>query len=209
MRELGKEVFGRVSREGLPKILTGIIEQKKVGRLIIQDVVGIVENQPVTWTKLSGAINPINVLPILKTGDAEHYILTFKPQLAIGSWTFELIGGDGKKGEDSQEVAKRELLEEAGFEARKLTVISPIIANFPQRIGWTDTTFLAEDLTFKGKTTTEVEESLMKIIMLTPKEVMEILRNHQVLTALSRATLYEHIVAKYLSGTKAYKDLLR
>jgi ADP-ribose pyrophosphatase len=209
MRELGKEVFARVSREGLPKIRTNVFDERKVGRLLIQDVSAVVDRQSVTWTKLSGAINPVNVLPVLKTGDEEHYILTFKPQLAIGSWTFELVGGAGKKGEEPIDVARRELLEETGFEAGRLSIISPIIANFPQRIGWTDTTFLAEDLTFRGRTSTEVEESLLKIIALTPKEVMMILRDHRVLTALSRATLYEHMVAKYLSKTDAYQSLLR
>lgn len=209
MKGLGKETFERTMKEGLPRIEIKVIEQMKVGRLNIENVEATVEQQLMNWTRLTVPNGGINTLPILRIDDEENYILTFKPQVSIGSWTYELIGGYGKKGETSEDTAKREIREEAGFETGKLTVISPAIYNFPGRIGWGDVTFSAEELTYLSPTTTEVEERPMKIIMLTPKEVMTVLRTHQVLSALSAATLYEYMVNKYLSQTEAYKNFLR
>ncbi len=209
MRDLGKEIYEKTMKDGLLSIQVTVKENEKVGRLNIEKVEGIVEQEPIEWTRLTAPNGGINVLPILRTDGEEQYVLTYKPQVSVGSWTYELIGGYGKPGETSEDTAKRELREETGFEAGKLTIISPAICNFPGRLAWYDTTFSAEELTYLGKTTTEAEERPMKIIALKPVEVMSILQNHQVLSALSTATLYEYMMGRYFEPTEEYRKFLR
>lgn len=208
IRGLGRELFERAMKEGLPRIDVRVIEEIKQGRLIIQDVEGTVEGQPMIWTRISNR-NSANVLPILKEGESESYILTWKPQLSVESWTFEIIGGYTKVGETQAETAIREVREEAGFEVGKLSIIDSRIGNFPGRISWVDISYAAEDLTFKGKTSTEIEERPMKIIALTPREVIDILQNDLVISATSKATLWKYIVNRYLINTKEFENIVR
>jgi 8-oxo-dGTP pyrophosphatase MutT (NUDIX family) len=209
MRESGKETFARTMSEGLPRIDVKVIEERKVGRLTIQEVEGIVNHVPIMWTQITAPNGGINALPMLRIDSEEYYILTFKPQIPAKSFTYELIGGYGKPGESPKETANREIREETGFLVKDLSIISPSIYNFPGRLAWGDVTFEAEGLTYLGKTGKDPVESHMKIILMTPKEVMIVLLNHQVLSSLSAATLHEHFLLKYFGHTKEFKDLLR
>ncbi len=206
MRDTGRELLASARRDGLPKIDVRVVGQVKQGRLTIEDVEGKPGDQPIVWSRIAGR-NSMNVLPIIKDGDKELYILTWKPQLSVQSWTFELIGGYTMAGETQAQTAVREVREEAGFDVGRLWIIDTMIGDFPGRIGWVNTEFAAEDLTYRGRTSTEVEERPIRIAALDAREMFEILQRDLVISAMSRATMWKYLVNRYFKNASAFRKL--
>jgi len=87
-----------------------------------------------------------------------HIILEQQYRHAAGQYLIELPAGKLEAGEDPLEGAKRELIEETGFRARKWSELVRYFAS-PGFLGEWMQVFLAEDLTL-GEATPEEDESI-------------------------------------------------
>ena len=85
-------------------------------------------------------------------------------------------------GEDPVDAARRELLEEAGVDARTMTALGRF-RNSPGYSTQATTIFLAEDLTEVGRTPVGVEESEMAVIRVPLSEALEMVDDGRIVDA--------------------------
>lgn len=96
----------------------------------------------------------VAILPIL---DKEHIILIRNRRFAVNEVLWELPAGTREKGEDPMDTAKRELIEEAGYKAHKMTFLTrfyttPGFSNEMMEV------YVAEDLEEVGQSLQGTEE---------------------------------------------------
>ena len=104
------------------------------------------------WIKHPGAICCVPILPTKKIGLIRQYRYALKKHM------IEIPAGKLDRGEDPENCAKRELEEEIGFKANKIS----FLANIHPAIGFADEImwlYLAEDL-IKTKTKLDDDEFL-------------------------------------------------
>ncbi|MCL2519455.1 MAG: NUDIX hydrolase [Spirochaetaceae bacterium] len=94
--------------------------------------------------------NWVVTVPVLAAADGDKMILVKQFRHGLGQLTTEFPSGIIEKGEEPIAAARRELLEETGYLAGKLTLLSSDSPN-PALFNNTLYIFLAEDLENKGK----------------------------------------------------------
>ncbi len=110
------------------------------------------------------------ILPLL----GDKIILLRQYRVAVGEWLYELPAGVVEEGEDPGETARRELVEETGYEAGKLVklfsmYLSPGYSNEFMHA------YLATDLNYVGARPEYGEEIRVEIYEV--ERVLELIRN--------------------------------
>ena len=100
------------------------------------------------------------VLPVFPDG---RILLIRQYRHAAGGYLWELVAGRKDEGEGFVEGARRELIEETGYQTKKLTKMMDIFPS-PGFVGERMIIFLAEGLT-RGKATPEEDEKITQRIM--------------------------------------------
>ncbi len=122
------------------------------------------------------------ILPLL----GDKIILLRQYRVAVGDWLYELPAGVVEEGEDPGETARRELVEETGYEAGKLVklfsmYLSPGYSNEFMHA------YLATDLNYVGARPEYGEEIRVEVYAL--EKVLELIRSGGVNDAKTIATI--------------------
>ena len=142
----GKVLSSRVSYEGpLFRVLTDELREP-TGKKVTRDII-----------RHNGSVV---VLALEKSKSKKDPLVLIERQFrhAAQQYLYEVPAGTIDPGEDHLEAAKRELLEETGYQARKWTQLLQYFAS-PGFLGEWMQVFLAEDLT-PGPASPEEDESL-------------------------------------------------
>jgi ADP-ribose pyrophosphatase len=142
----GKVLSSRVSYEGpLFRVLTDELREP-TGKKVTRDII-----------RHNGSVV---VLALEKSKSKKDPLVLIERQFrhAAQQYLYEVPAGTIDPGEDHLEAAKRELLEETGYQARKWTELLQYFAS-PGFLGEWMQVFLAEDLT-PGPASPEEDESL-------------------------------------------------
>jgi nudix-type nucleoside diphosphatase (YffH/AdpP family) len=142
----GKVLSSRVSYEGpLFRVLTDELREP-TGKKVTRDII-----------RHNGSVV---VLALEKSKSKKDPLVLIERQFrhAAQQYLYEVPAGTIDPGEDHLEAAKRELLEETGYQARKWTNLLQYFAS-PGFLGEWMQVFLAEDLT-PGPASPEEDESL-------------------------------------------------
>ncbi|MGA9882903.1 MAG: NUDIX hydrolase [Candidatus Acidiferrales bacterium] len=106
------------------------------------------------------------VIPVLDDG---RIVLIRQFRYAAGQYLWELVAGHKEPGEDPAKGARRELMEETGYTAKRIRKLFEIFPS-PGLLGERMDIYLAEGLT-KGKAQPEDDEKIsQKIVTLTEAE---------------------------------------
>jgi ADP-ribose pyrophosphatase len=131
------------------------------------------------------------ILPLV---DANSVAMIRNERVAVGETLWELPAGTLEPGESPQACAERELIEETGYRARKVTPLlelfsSPGICNEAMFV------FLAEGLELVGQDLDEGEKITVEIVPMA--RVMQMVRENQVRDGKTIASLlyYQAFVA--------------
>ena len=188
MREEGRDLYTKLMKDGYTKIPIRVLKNKKISRFLKTEEIDYSAGHiHATWHRISGTKAGVTILPVLHSEKGDRIVMIYKPQPAIGRWSFELPSG-GVEGVDASVAVLKELLEETGFKAEKITKIMEL-ANAPFRLGWVDEVYMAEQLNFVGRTTKEREEFPIKTVILTIPEVQHLLHANKIVNAMSVAVL--------------------
>lgn len=123
------------------------------------------------------------ILPLL---DPQTVILIRNRREVIGKVLWEVPAGTLEPNEDKQACAARELIEETGYSAKKIT---PLL-DFYTTPGFCNEIiygFLAEDLTHIGQKLDETEE--IEVHPVSFKQALEMIKNHEIVDAKTIAAL--------------------
>jgi ADP-ribose pyrophosphatase len=102
----------------------------------------------------------VNVIPLLQTAKGgPAFIMVRQYRHGAAMITTEFPAGTVEQGEDPREAASRELREETGYRAAKLTLLGRVQPN-PAFMGNWCHTWLAEDLSLAGEAQLDAMESL-------------------------------------------------
>jgi len=102
----------------------------------------------------------VNVIPLVRTAEGvPAFIMVRQFRHGAGMITTEFPAGIVEQGEDPRDAAGRELREETGCRAGKLTLLGRVQPN-PAFMGNWCSTWLAEDLSREGETRLDAMESL-------------------------------------------------
>jgi ADP-ribose pyrophosphatase len=99
------------------------------------------------------------VVPVLETAAGKEFLMVWQWRHGLRGLSLEFPGGVFEPGEQSEEAASRELLEETGYRAgkiRKLGEFSPNPAIMSNKVHF----FLAEDLVDTGRQGLDADEFL-------------------------------------------------
>lgn len=123
------------------------------------------------------------ILPVLDNGEI-IMIKQFRP--IIGKWIYELPAGTLEKGEDPLEAARRELVEETGYEAENITHLidfypSPGVSNEFMHL------YLATNLKFVGAKPEEYE--VIEVKRFSKEELIQMIKNKEIIDAKTLASL--------------------
>ena len=143
------------------------------------------------WRDIVDFGRSVVILPIF--GDEVFIIRQFRP--AVGGWIYELPAGTLEEGEDPLECAKRELIEEIGYEAGKLELMFEMYLS-PGYSNEYMYAYLASQLRHVGEQPEYGEE--IEILKLSYKELLEMVRKGLVEDAKSIATILYY--EKYKKG---------
>ncbi|MFP3948759.1 MAG: NUDIX hydrolase [Longimicrobiales bacterium] len=139
------------------------------------------------------------VLPLVGDPDADdpEILLIRQYRYAAGGYLYEVPAGTLDPGDESwEECARRELLEETGFEARALRRLTWIFTT----PGFTDEIihlFLATGLT-AGETSRDADE-FMEVVRMPLSRALAMVRDSEIVDAKSMVTLF-HAAAFVLGG---------
>jgi ADP-ribose pyrophosphatase len=136
------------------------------------------------------------VLPVFPDG---RVLLIRQYRHAVGQYLWELVAGSKDEGEDSAEGAKRELEEETGYSARKLTKMLDIFPS-PGFVSENMVIFLAEGLT-KGPARPEADEKITQRIV-TLREAESWIRSRKIRDAKSVAGILYYARFLALKGRR-------
>ncbi len=195
MRKEGKKIYDSLMRGERHRIKDiKVVSSHRVGHLYLQELRYKVEDVDGYWTKVSSygeKANGVTVMPVIKKGGRDYIILLFKPQPAMGQWSIALPSGAVKKMETPEECAARELEEETGFRAGRMTWLMSQ-SNLPERIENVDQVFVAEDLV-PGSREGDYEERPIKILALSIPEVVRLLDQNRIQSAMITAVLSTYL----------------
>ncbi len=123
---------------------------------------------------------------ILAMLDKETVILIRNRREVIGKTLWELPAGTLERGEALEQCAKRELIEETGYEAHQITFLLDFYTTpgFCNEILYS---FLAEDLTYVGQNLDETEE--IEVFQVPFKRSLEMIKNREIVDVKTIATL--------------------
>lgn len=133
----------------------------------------------------------INVIAVTRDG---HIVMEDQYRHALGQTHFELPAGVIDPGETPLEAAKRELSEETGFGGGEWSLFMKVSPNPTNHTNFSYT-FLATDLEPIGTQHQEATEDI-RVHLLTPDEVYEILTSGQIVQALHAAPLWKFFATK-------------
>lgn len=148
-----------------------------------------------TWIRLRGG-RGVTILPIIDLEGQKMPLLILKPQPSVESWSIELISG-GITGADKSinDAVQRELREESGFTASKVSTLIGDMWHAPFRLSSTDSVMIAEDLVFVGRKVVEREEAPITPFIATWSEVMDYLRENAIKYGMTIAALSTYILS--------------
>lgn len=135
--------------------------------------------------------NWINVIAVTRDG---HIVMEDQYRHALGQTHFELPAGVVDPGETPLEAAKRELSEETGFGGGEWSLFMKVSPNPTNHTNFSYT-FLATDVEPIGTQHQEATEDI-RVHLLTPDEVYEILTSGQIVQALHAAPLWKFYATK-------------
>lgn len=133
------------------------------------------------------ASNAVVILPLL---DERTVVLIRNERFAVDQTLWELPAGTIESGEDPQRCAQRELLEESGYRAGRMT---KLIDFYPSPGICTEQmhAFLAQELTHEGQSLDENERITVEVVPL--KRSMQMVRDNTIRDGKTIATLlYYH-----------------
>lgn len=133
----------------------------------------------------------INVIAVTRDG---HIVMEDQYRHALGQTHFELPAGVIDPGETPLEAAKRELSEETGFGGGEWSLFMKVSPNPTNHTNFSYT-FLATDVEPIGTQHQEATEDI-RVHLLTPDEVYEILTSGQIVQALHAAPLWKFYATK-------------
>lgn len=133
----------------------------------------------------------INVIAVTRDG---HIVMEDQYRHALGQTHFELPAGVVDPGETPLEAAKRELSEETGFGGGEWSLFMKVSPNPTNHTNFSYT-FLATDVEPIGTQHQEATEDI-RVHLLTPDEVYEILTSGQIVQALHAAPLWKFFATK-------------
>ena len=133
----------------------------------------------------------INVIAVTRDG---HIVMEDQYRHALGQTHFELPAGVIDPGETPLEAAKRELSEETGFGGGEWSLFMKVSPNPTNHTNFSYT-FLATDVEPIGTQHQEATEDI-RVHLLTPDEVCEILTSGQIVQALHAAPLWKFFATK-------------
>lgn len=130
----------------------------------------------------------INVIAITEDGD---FIIERQYRHGIESVNYELCAGIIEEGEQPIDAAKRELLEETGYEGGVWTLYCESCPN-PAAMTTTSFTFLAKGVKNSGKRYLERTEDI-EIYLMTFDEVKDLVMNGEIKQGQMLAPLWKYI----------------
>lgn len=133
----------------------------------------------------------INVIAVTRDG---HIVMEDQYRHALGQTHFELPAGVVDPGETPLEAAKRELSEETGFGGGEWSLFMKVSPNPTNHTNFSYT-FLATDVEPIGTQHQEATEDI-RVHLLTPDDVYEILTSGQIVQALHAAPLWKFFATK-------------
>jgi 8-oxo-dGTP pyrophosphatase MutT (NUDIX family) len=101
----------------------------------------------------------VNVVPLLQTAEGPAFLMVRQYRHGADMITTEFPAGAVERGEDPHDAASRELREETGYRAAKLTLLGRVQPN-PAFMGNWCSTWLAEELTMEGSAQLDAMEAL-------------------------------------------------
>lgn len=134
------------------------------------------------------------VLPVLPDG---RIVMIRQYRHAAGQYMWELVAGHKEPGEDPVEGARRELAEETGYTAERITKLLDIYPS-PGLLGEKMDIFLAEGLK-KGKARPEADEKITQRIM-TLREIKGWMQSGKICDSKSVAGILYY--ATFVAGNK-------
>ena len=111
------------------------------------------------------------VIPILETGQGKKFVMVRQWRPGSGGLSLEFPGGVFEKGEEAEKAAYRELKEETGYSAGKLSKLGTFNPN-PAIMSNNVHFFLAQDLSAAGEQELDDDE-YVNVETLNPEEVFE------------------------------------
>ncbi len=136
MREQGRDLYTKIMKGGYAKIPVKVLKNRKISRFLKAEELSYSAGHiHATWHRISGSKAGVTILPVLHSDKGDRIVMIYKPQPAIGRWSFELPSGGVEEGNDEVISAIKELLEETGFTSGRITKIMEL-ANAPFRLGW-------------------------------------------------------------------------
>jgi 8-oxo-dGTP pyrophosphatase MutT (NUDIX family) len=200
LREEGRDLYTRIMNAGYAKIPVRVLKSKNISRFIkMEEVSYSVGHIHATWHRITSGTG-VTILPVLHSAKGDRIVMIYKPQPAIGQWSFELPSGGIEDGSESETVLK-ELLEETGFKSKRIKKLMEL-AHAPFRLGWVDEVYVAEKLNFVGRATKENEEFPIRTVILTIPEVKHLLQANKIINAMSVAVLTTFLYGKELEQVK-------
>lgn len=123
------------------------------------------------------------ILPVLDSGEI-LMIKQYRP--IIDKWLYELPAGTVEEGEDPLETAKRELVEETGYQAGKIIHLidfypSPGVSNELMHL------YLATDLKFVGAKPEDYE--IIEVKKLSRDEIIQLIKSGEIIDGKTLASL--------------------
>jgi len=150
-------------------------------------------NQIPTWYVLEFP-DWINVIAITKEG---QMVMVDQYRHALGETHYELVAGVVDPGETPLQAAKRELSEETGYEGgewQPFMTLSPNPTNHNNK----SYTFLAVGVEKRREQHQEPTEDI-HVDLMTPDQVLEMLRDGEIIQALHAAPLWRYFAEKKMS----------
>jgi ADP-ribose pyrophosphatase len=131
--------------------------------------------------------NAVVILPLLDdSAGCEQVVLIRNQRFAVDERLWELPAGTMEAGESAATCADRELLEETGYKADKM---SQLLEFYPSPGFCTEllTAFLATELTYQGQQLDETERITTQVVSLA--QTMQMIRRNDIRDAKTIATL--------------------
>jgi len=176
--------------------LPEIIEKKYVHKGYFDLRVDLVKRKnvdPIEYTVLLTKVGAVAVLPQDEEG---RYIVTKEYRHSIGMFVLSLPGGRMEKGEEPEIAAKRELIEETGYQAKALTPLQdyfPMPSVCDQKIYM----YLAKGCV-KIKNSNLDPLEVIETHALTEKELMqELKKGAKIDGVLAAGLFYNHLHSKF------------